>query len=185
MGTTSTGWLKPHDLSKRAVARRSLRLLGDALDEDQRAQAERWGGFAVHKGDRVFWIPLDAPPWCAFADDGRVERYCIAPDDRGGMPEGDIAMTYLLWITTDPDGFVREANVLRTTTIEWPDSESELHEKLAELGGSKGHKPASPRRKAPRAPKATTASPTASQVRAIFARHGRSAPDDLVKKLTD
>ena len=184
MGTTSSGWLKPADLSARGAARRALDLLGDRLDEDQREQAERFGGFAVDRGDRVFWIPLDSSPWCAYPDDGRVEHYCIAPDERGGMPEGDVALTYLLWVTSDPEGFVREANVLRSVTIDWPDSDTRLHERLAEISGSQGNE-RPPRPKSPRVKPRTSSSPTAAQVRAIFARRGLTAPEDVVKKLTD
>ena len=185
MATTPAGWLKPRDLSARAVARRALELLGALIDEDQRDQAERFGGFAVATGDKVFWIPLTGTPWCAFADDGRVEHYCIAPDKRGGMPDGDVSTTYLLWITTDPDGFVREANVLSKTTIEWPDSDTELVTKLAEIAGPTP-RPAPSRPRRPRRPRPRTSARAmpADDVRAIFERHGKTISPEVLAALT-
>ena len=185
MAETPSGWLRPGDLSKRSAARRALNLLGDFLDEDQQDQAERFGGFLVPSGDRFFWIPLDGTPWCACADDGRVEHLCIAPDKRGGMPEGDVTLTYLLWIRSDRDDFLREANVLGTKKIDdWPDSESELVRVLAEMT-----RPPEPRR--PRPDKVKTVKPRKAgsyldpdQVRAIFDRHGHTVPEELVRKLT-
>ena len=185
MAETPPGWLKPEDLSKRGAARRAVQLLGDFLDEDQREQAERYGGFALHSGDRVFWIPLDGTPWCAFADDGRVEHYCIAPDKRAGMPEGDVTLTYLLWIKFDRDDFLREANVLTTKKIEtWPDSEAELVRALAELT-----RPPAPRR--PRPHKVKSVKPRkpalcqdAATVQAIFDKHGKDLPAEVLRKLS-
>ena len=187
MAETPPGWLKPDDLSKRGTARRAVQLLGDFLDEDQREQAERYGGFVLHSKDRVFWIPLDDTPWCAFADDGRVEHYCIAPDKRGGMPEGDVTLTYLLWIKYDCENFLREANVLSTKKIEWwPDSEAELVETLAELT----RPPPARVRPRPRPHKVKKVAPRkpglcldAEQVRAIFDRHGKEVPEELLRKL--
>ena len=181
MGTTTSGWLRPDDVSKRAAARRALHLLGDYLDDDQRMEAENFGGFTVARDGRVFWIPLDGPPWCAFADDGRVQRLCIGPDQRGGMPDGDVALTYLMWIQADPEGFLAEANVLRTERIEWPDWHAQLVEKLAELTRPP---PEAPRRRA-RKPRPRTSRPLdESHVRELFARHGHPVSEELVRKLT-
>jgi hypothetical protein len=163
-------------------------LLGDFLDDDQREQVERFHGFAIVESDRAYWIPLEGTPWCAFADDGRVEHYCIAPDESGGMPEADVSLTYLLWIRFDRAAFHKEANVLRTKTIEWPDRESLLVEALAELAAPKHP---SPPRRARRRTYARISSeknpaPTClseEQLRALFARHGHAVPDDVVKKL--
>ena len=180
MGATTSGWLKPQDVSRRSAARRALQLLGDFLDEEQRKQAEQHGGFAIDRGEYVFWIPLDGTPWCAFADDGRVQHLCIGPDVRGGMPDGDIALTYLMWIQADAEGFLREANVLRTQTIEWPDRYTQLVDELANLTRPL---PIPSRRK--RREKAPT-SPALDEdhVRKVFARHGRTLPEELVEKLT-
>jgi hypothetical protein len=183
---TSSGWLKPGDLSKGAASRRALRLLGEYLNEDQQEQAERHGGFLLYDGDRHFWIPLDGSPWCAFAGDGRVDHFCVAPDKRVGMPEGDVALTYLLWIKFDPDGFLREANVLSSKMIEtWPDSEAELVRMLAEIA-----RPPSLRRPRPR--KTKDVKPVkrpelhldVEQVRGIFERHGKALSNDVLRKLT-
>ena len=181
MAETASGWLKPRDLSKRGVAHRALQLLGDFLDEDQRAQAERHGGFAETSKDRVFWIPLEGTPWCAFADDGRVEHFCIAPDKRGAMPEGDVSLTYLLWIRSDPDGFLREANVLRTEMIEWPDSEADLVQRLAELASPRPVRRPRPRRKKRSRPSTDLSE---ADILALFLRHGKSAPEEVVAALT-
>lgn len=181
MAATPSGWLKPPDLTKRSAARRALQLLGEFLDDEQRAQAERYGGFAVSVPDRVFWIPLEGPPWCAFADDGRVERYCIAPDERGGMPHGDVTLTYLLWIKSDPDGFLHEANVLQKKNIVWPDSDDELVHALAELT-----KPA-PARRAPRRQRRRRSFEeplSEATIREIFHRYGKAVPDEVVAVLT-
>ena len=182
MAETPTGWLKPEDLSKRGTARRALELLAGYLDEDQQEQAERYGGFAIAKEDRVFWISLHDTPWCAHASDGRVEHLCIAPDKRNGMPEGDVTLTYLLWIKFDPEGFLREANVLSTKTIEWPDSEGELVETLAAFTQPA---PAArrPRQIRKRAPRATGLCLDAERVQAIFASHGKELSDELLRKL--
>lgn len=185
MGKTPSGWLKPDDLSKRGTARRAIRLLGDFLDEDQQHQAQRYGGFLLDSGDRVFWIPLNGTPWCAYADDGRVEHYCIAPDKRGGMPEGDVTLTYLLWIKFDRDDFLREANVLSTKKLEeWPDSESSLVEALAELTGSAPTRGSRPRKTNDVKPRQAGVALDAERVRAIFDRHGKELPEGLLRKLT-
>lgn len=183
MATTAAGWLKPGDLSRRAVAQRALQLLGDFLDEEQRAQAERFGGFAVHNGGRVFWIPLEGTPWCAFGDDGRLERYCITPDEKGGMPEGDICLTYLLWIQSDPDGFLTEANVLQKKTIEWPDSDAELVRTLAELTQPRPARPRPRPKKKGRRPRPALQA-DAGQIRELFLRHGKTVPEDVIAALT-
>ena len=185
MGKTSSGWLKPDDLSKRGTARRAFRLLGDFLDEEQQEQAQRHGGFLLDSGDRVFWIPLEGTPWCAFADDGRVEHYCIAPDKRGGMPEGDVALTYLLWIKFDRDDFLREANVLSTKNLEsWPDSESQLVASLAEITGTAPTIASRPSKTKNVRPRKTGKPLEADRVRAIFDRHGKEIPEGLLRKLT-
>ena len=181
MAKTSSGWLKPEGLSKREAARRALHLLGDFLDDDQRDQAERYGGFALYAQGRVFWIPLEGTPWCAFADDGRVEHYCIAPDKRGGMPEGDICLTYLLWIQSDPDGFLKEANVLQKKTFEWPDSDAELVRTLAELTKPPSPRSTSPKRKRRRARASTHLSE--KEIREMFLRHGRTVPEEVLAVL--
>jgi hypothetical protein len=130
---TPSGWLKPDDLSDRGRARRALQLLGEYLDEDQQQQAQEHGAFLLVGSDHYFWIPLEGTPWCAFPD-GRFVHYCIAPDKLAGMPEGDVALTYLLLIKFDRDGFLHEANALSTKTIpEWPDSERELVRTLAAM----------------------------------------------------
>ncbi len=185
MAETPSGWLRPDDLSARGTARRALRLLGDFLDEDQRQQAERYGGFLLRDGDHFFWIPLDGSPWCAFPDDGRVEHYCIAPDQRSGMPEGDVTLTYLLWIKFDRDDFLHEAKVLSTKQIEeWPDSEDGLVRLLAEVTGP----PTLPRPRARRPPRPRPKAPglrlDADRVEAIFERHGKALTVDILRKLT-
>lgn len=185
MAETPSGWLRPDDLSARGTARRALRLLGDFLDEDQQQQAERYGGFLLHGNDRLFWIPLEGSPWCAFPDDGRVEHYCIAPDQRSGMPEGDVTLTYLLWIKFDRDDFLHEANVLSTKQIEeWPDSEDELVRLLSEVT----RPPTQRRQRARRVPQARPKTPglglDADRVEAIFERHGKALPADILRKLT-
>ncbi|MGH2808242.1 MAG: hypothetical protein ACRDKT_13315 [Actinomycetota bacterium] len=188
MAASASGWLKPDGRSYRAVARRALELLGGFLDDDQREQVERFHGFAIVEGDRAYWIPLEGTPWCAYADDGRVEPYCIAPDERGGMPEADVSLTYLLWIRFDRAAFHNEANVLATNTIDWPDRESQLIEALAELATPKPLPPRRPRRKRSYARVRSDERPIATslseeQLRALFARHGRVVPDEIVGKL--
>lgn len=183
MATTAAGWLKPGDLSRRGVAHRALQLLGDFLDDEQREQAERFGGFAIPKGGRVFWIPLEGTPWCAFGDDGRVEHYCIAPDEKGGMPEGDVCLTYLLWIQADPDGFLKEANVLQKKAIEWPDSDAELVRTLAELTQPPPAR-ARPRPRKKRHRRRAAVQADADQLRALFLRHGKTVPEDVIAALT-
>lgn len=187
MAETPSGWLKPDDLSERGTARRALQLLGDYLDEDQQEQAERYAGFLSHDGDRCFWIPLEGSPWCAFADDGRVEHYCIAPD-KTGMPQGDITLTYLLWIRFDSAGFLREANRLSSKQIDdWPDSETELVKILASLARPPAVQRPRPRKVKgvkPRQAKKSELSLDADKVRAIFDRHGKAIPPDVLRKLT-
>lgn len=183
MAETSAGWLKPDRGPSGDPARRAIRLLGGYLDDDQRDQAERFGGFAVEAGGRVFWILLRGTPWCAYPDDGRVEHLCIAPDERGGMPDGDVTLTYLLWIRSDPDGFLREANALTTKTIEWPDSHAELVDVLSRIAAP----PAPPRRRPARKrtkPRASATRLEPDRVRALFERHGKVIDEDLLRKLT-
>ena len=87
-------------------ARRALHLLGGFLDDDQRAEAEAGGGFTSRIGERLYWIPLEGSPRCAVLDEGRIEHLCIAPKRGEEMPEGDVALTYLLWLKSDPEGFL-------------------------------------------------------------------------------
>ena len=184
MGPTSPGWLNPDDLSRVGRRRRALQLLGDHLDEDQRDQAERHDGFAVTTEKHVFWIPLDGTPWCAHADDGRVEHLCIAPDKLGGMPEADVSLTYLTWIKFDCDRFLREANVLSTKTIdEWPDSDAELVRKLAELVMPKNPRPRArpPKDMRPRKPPVGL---DADRIRDLFAKHDKDLSEETLRKLT-
>jgi hypothetical protein len=185
---TPSGWLKPDDLSERGTARRALRLLGDYLDEDQQEQAERYGGFLLHDGGHYFWIPLEGSPWCAFGDDGRLEHYCIAPDKTSGMPEADVTLTYLLWIKFDSAGFLHEARLLSSKQItEWPDSERELVKVLAELTRPPEARRPRPRKVKdvmPRGSKKPELSLDADKVRAIFDRHGKAVPADILRKLT-
>lgn len=188
MAETPSGWLKPGDLSEGGRARRALRLLGDYLDEDQQQQAQEHGAFLLQLRGHFFWIPLEGTPWCAFADDGRVVRYCIAPDKRAGMPEGDVALTYLLWIKFDPDGFLREANSLSTKTIDdWPDSESELVRTLARItrtGVFERSRPRKVKGVVPRKPKRPELALDADKISAIFERHGKTAPAHVLRKLS-
>ncbi len=184
MAETSPGWLKPDDLSSRATASRALELLAAYLDDEQQEQVERFGAFLLDVGTHIFLIPLEGSPWCAHPDDGRVDRLCIAPDRRGGMPEGDVALTYLLWIKSDPDGFLREANVLSTKKIEWPDFETDLVRSLAELAQPPvrhGRRPKPPRK--PLKSRRPQLCLDAEQVKKIFHNHGKEVPADLLRKL--
>lgn len=183
MAKTPSGWLKPEDLSKRGTARRALQLLAGYLDEDQQEQAERHGGFAISCSERVFWISLHDTPWCAHASDGRVEHLCIAPDERKGMPEGDVTLTYLLWIKFDPEGFLREANVLSTKQIEWPDSEAELARTLASLTPPAPAARRTPRKVAPRQRRSTGLCLDAERIQQIFEAHGRPVSEEVLRKL--
>jgi len=161
-----------------------LNLLREYLDEEQQEQAERHGGFAIASGGHVFWIPLEGTPWCAHAEDGRVEHLCIAPDKRAGMPDGDVSLTYLLWIKLDPTGFLREANVLSSKRIDWPDSDSQLATLLAELSGPP---PSRPPRRAPkkvRVRRVPVLCQNAHEIEAIFRKHGKKLAPELLRKLT-
>lgn len=188
MAETPSGWLKPDDLSERGRARRALQLLGDYLDEDQQQQAQEHGAFLLLSGTHHFWIPLEGTPWCAFPDDGRLVHYCIAPDKRAGMPEGDVALTYVLWIKFDPDGFLHEANALSTKTIpEWPDSERELIRTLAAMtrtGVIERPRPRKVKSVVPRKTKRPELGLDRDKIQAIFERHGKDVPPHVLRKLT-
>jgi hypothetical protein len=125
------GWLIPEDAGATAD-QRAFHLLGGFLDDDQKETAERAGGFTHRVGDRLYWIPIEGAPRCAVLSEGRIEHLCIAPKRGEAMPQGDVALTYLLWLKADPDGFLAEANVLRTESF---DTDLELDEVQARLAG--------------------------------------------------
>ncbi|MEA2516364.1 MAG: hypothetical protein QOG16_202 [Actinomycetota bacterium] len=118
MASPSPGWLAAPGSSP---TRRALQLLGTFIDEEQQAQAQRWGGFAHTDGSRVYWIPIDgSAPRCAHLDQGAVINYCVAPREQragGRMPGPDVALTHLMWIRHDPEGFLEEANEIRTVPL--------------------------------------------------------------------
>lgn len=169
-------------------ARRALHLLGGFLDDDQRAEAEAGGGFTYRVDDRLYWIPLEGSPRCAVMDEGRIEHLCIAPKRGEEMPEGDVALTYLLWLKSDPEGFLAEANVLRTEPLEEGLGPEELRAQLA--GPPK--QPARRRRRR-RTPIDRPGLATGSSLRQpldadalqdFLARNGRQLPAELLKRLT-
>ena len=184
MAQTASGWLIPADLSKRGVAHRALDLLGQYLDEDEREQVERYGGFAVASEAHVFWVSLHDTPWCAHTSDGRVEHLCIAPDRADGMPAGDVTLTYLLWIKFDPAGFLREANVITTKEIEWPDSDAELVKTLSDLARPAPVARRNPRKVTARQGPGPGACLDPRRVETIFRNHGKKIPPELLRKLT-
>jgi hypothetical protein len=172
---SSPGWLIPDDLSASAVRKRALDLLGAFLSEEQRFEAERYGGYRVEHPGRTFWIPLEGSPRCAVLDEGTIRHLCIAPRRRNDMPAGDVVLTYHLWIATDPEGFLAEANVLRTETFEAAGSDALLRVFARERRTS------TPRRRRPRRrrPRSPALQRDVDDLRALFERHGRSVPDEL------
>ena len=181
MAEPSSGWLIPHDLSPSAVQRRALDLLGGFLTEEQRAEAESYGGYRVEHPGRTFWIPLVGTPRCALLDEGTIRHVCIAPKRRGDMPDGDVALTYHLWISTDPDGFLEEANVMRTEAFDERIGSDAL---LKVLAGPPSRPAPRPRRKRPRR-KTQDLHRDHDEVRALFERHGKKLPDGLLARLSD
>lgn len=180
MAESPTGWVIPDDLSAASVRRRALDLLGGFLTEEQRDEAERFGGYRVEHPGRTFWIPLEGTPSCALLDEGTIQHVCIAPRARSDMPEGDIALTYHLWISTDPDGFLAEANVMRTEPFDERMGSEEL---LQILAGTTRPSPARPRRRRPR-PKGRALQRDDDEVRALFERHGKDLPEGLLARLS-
>lgn len=181
MAQPATGWLIPEDLSHAAVRQRALDLLGGFLDDEQRSEAERYGGYRVEHPGHTFWIALEGPPRCARLDEGTIQHLCIAPRERNGMPEGDVTLTYHLWITADPDGFLAEANVMRSEAFDSAIGSEELLRVLA--GRHRG-----PRRRAARpAPARRSKSPALrrqpDEVLALFERHGKAVPEGLLARL--
>ena len=179
MAEPSPGWLIPDDLSAAAVRKRALDLLGGFLTEEQRFEAERYGGYRVEHPGRTFWIPLEGAPRCALLDEGTIQHVCIAPARRSDMPAGDVALTYHLWISADPDGFLAEANVMRTESFDERIGSDALLEILA---GPPRRPPARRRRKRPR-PMTQALQRDADEVNALFERHGKVVPDGLVERL--
>ena len=115
MAAPSAGWLIGD--SESTPYKRSLELLGTFLDDEQRQHVERWGGFAHPDGARLYWIPIKGSPRCALLDTNTVVSYCVAPRERRGsdkMPGPDIALTHLMWLRHDPEGFRKEANVMES-----------------------------------------------------------------------
>lgn len=118
MASSSPGWLAAPGGSP---TRRAFQLLGTFIDEEQQEQVQRWRGFAHADGSRVYWIPIDgSAPRCAHLDQSVVISYCVAPREKragGRMPGPDIALTHLMWIRHDPEGFLEEANEIRTVPL--------------------------------------------------------------------
>ena len=170
-------------------ARRALHLLGGFLDDDQKAEAEATGGFTHRTADRIYWIPLEGAPRCAFLDEGRIEHYCVAPNKGEVLPRGDVALTYLLWIKSDPEGFHAEANVLRSEPLATDGDRAEIAAKLA------GPKPQPVRRRRRRRaplnrPGVARASAPSDRldttaIKEFLERNGRTLPADVLERLAD
>ena len=201
MAEAPAGWLRPEALDSRSVARRALDLLGGFLDDDQRAEVEAHQGFRLERPDRVYWIPLTWSPRCAFWDRSVIEHYCIAPSAKGRMPPADVALTFLLWIQSDPDGFHREANVMRAQPFDPEMTSAELVGLFAFGAGARIRRA---RRPSPRSPdpyrptggldaqtralglaraSELTTKLKAEDLRALFARHGHQPNEDVLRKL--
>lgn len=186
MAETSAGWLIPAEAGE-TPTRRAFYLLGAFLDDDQKVEAESGGGFSHRVGERLYWIPLEGAPRCAVLDEGRIEHLCIAPRRDDGMPQGDVALTYLLWLKADPEGFLAEANVLRTEPLDPDLGPAELRGKLAEIP----RRPPRPRRrrKTPlNRPGLARGSSLrdrldADALKEFLARNGRSLPADVAERL--
>lgn len=147
MAAPSAGWLIEDSGS--TPYKRSLQLLGTFLDEEQRQQVERWGGFAHPDGPRLYWIPVKGSPRCALLDTNTVVSYCVAPRERRGsdkMPGPDVALTHLMWLRHDPEGFRKEANVMSS----WPLPEDLTTEGILEhLARGRGSNREGPRLRGP------------------------------------
>ena len=186
MAETATGWLIDAEAGG-TPERRAFHLLGSFLDDDQKAEAESLGGFTHQEGERLYWIPIEGVPRCAFLDEGRIEHYCIAPSRYDVMPRGDVALTFLLWIKSDPAGFHAEANVMRREPLEVDGGRAEI---VAALAGPKP-KPARrrPRRRAAvNLPGVSRASAPrdhldAAGIKEFLERNGRTLPEPLLRKL--
>ena len=181
-----SGWLTAEDAGP-TPARRAFQLLGGFLDDEQKQTAERAGGFTHRLGDRLFWIPIEGSPRCAVLSEGRIEHLCIAPKRGEAMPQGDVALTYLLWLKADPEGFLAEANVLRTETF---DTGLEPDEIQALLAGPRPRPPV--RRRRHRTPidrpgialGSALASPLGrDDLKALLERHGREMPEATMQRL--
>lgn len=181
MAEPAPGWLIPADLRPSAVRERALELLGGFLSDEQRCEAERFQGYRVEHPGRTFWIRLDGPPSCALLDEGAIEHVCIAPKKRQDMPDADVALTYHLWISTDPDGFMSEANVMRTETFDDRLTSDELLQLLA--GMLQPPRTRRGRRK-PKRSRARSLQRDRDELRALFDRHGKAVDDDFLSKLT-
>jgi hypothetical protein len=175
------GWLIPGDLSRSAVRERALGLLGGFLSDEQRHEVERFHGYRVEHPGRTFWIPLDGPPRCALLDEGVIEHVCIAPKKGQGMPDADIALTYHLWISTDPEGFMSEANVMKTESFDDRLTSDEL---LRLLAGPLPAPRARRRRRRPKRASARIPYRDPDELRALFDRHGKVVEEDVLSKLS-
>lgn len=101
---------------KRQVARTRARLLlGEFLDDEQKAELDRHGRFHV-TGSRGRRYCIRAEGQSGNVDllksDGSVQAsLCAAP--RGGLPEGDAWLMQMIEIRHDEDHFLHTANVHR------------------------------------------------------------------------
>lgn len=177
MAQSTSGWLIPDDVSARAVRERALDLLGSFLTDEQKDEATRHGGYRIEHRGRTFWVRLEGSPSYADLGEGVIRHLCVAPKGGSDLPAADRALTLHLWIDSDPDGFLAEANVMRTEPFDTRVGSDALLEALA-------GRPVSPprrrprRRKKPRSVRGTDP----QELRDLFARHGKAVPDaDLVK----
>jgi hypothetical protein len=109
---------------------RALRLLVGYLDEVQREDLRKWRGFRHRDRQRLYWIPLEGAPRCADLSVGKIHIYCVHTTG-GWTPRPDQALTYLTWLRTDPNRFIKWANVRRSLRVPKHECEEELCEFLS------------------------------------------------------
>lgn len=176
MAESTSGWLIPEDLSARAVRERALELLGSFLTDEQKDDATRRGGYRIEHRGRTFWVRLEGSPSYADLDEGVIRHLCVAPKGRSDLPAADRALTLHLWIDSDPEGFLAEANVMRTEAFDTRIGSDGLLEALA------GPPVSLPRRQPKRRMRPRSVGSDPQVLRDLFARHGKAVPEgDLVK----
>jgi hypothetical protein len=88
----------------RSAGRRAAALLRSMLTPLQQRELRRFKGFRVVQEPETYWVPMSGRPIRSLnADTLLLREFCVAPLGDGWMPGADVAITMLLWLSTEPE----------------------------------------------------------------------------------
>ncbi len=113
-------------MDRPAASRRARALLETLLSAEQRAELRWFKGFRIVKGNETYWISLDRKVRAYNRKINFARGFCVAPVSHEWIPNADVAITFLAWLTADVRSFEFEAVALDGFFPDVPPADEDL-----------------------------------------------------------